>query len=200
MASLPSKESYVENNDFEGAVERLNSTSPRWKKDWFAVCEIIYENCAEWAKFYVLIPLEKTVRKLLNVKDAMPKVRKTNVDFNVDCSTTGLEERAQKCYLIEFFNENDESVASKVGTTVRKVITRIREELNSDTYKNMGAVRCIIHRVYDCGTIPAEGLESFFRAMYIRKYPDSFCKNDRFIRQTFDLAEADRIAQQYLAG
>ena len=95
-------------------------------------------------------------------------------------------------------DKNDESICSKVGTTTRTVQERIREELRSDTYKKMGAVRCIIHRVYDCGEIPAEGLESMFRATYIRKYPNSFHKNDRFIKQKFDLAEADKICKGYL--
>ena len=64
------------------------------------------------------------------------------------------------------FDENDNLVCSKIGTTTRKVAQRLKEELRSDTYKKMGAVRCIIHRVYDCGKIPAEGLESLFRANY----------------------------------
>ncbi len=198
--SQPSKESYVERNDFEGALERLNTTSPRWKKDWFTVCETIFKNCIEWAKHYVLNPVTKTIHKIFNVKDEKPKVRKTDIDFNADYVFPNLDDTSQKCYLIEFFNEAEESVASKVGTTIRGLVTRIREELNSKTYKNMGAVRCVVHRVYDCGEIPAEGLESRFRAEYIRKYPNSFCKNDRFIRQTFDLVEADKIAAAYLAA
>ena len=104
----------------------------------------------------------------------------------------------QKCYLIEFFDKEDNSLCSKVGTTKRTVQQRLREELRSDTYKKMGAIRCVVHRVYDCGEIPAEGLESEFRAKYIRKYPHSFYKNDRFIKQTFDLAEADKICKGYL--
>jgi hypothetical protein len=63
----------------------------------------------------------------------------------------------------------------------------------------MGAVRCVIHRIYDCGNIPAEGLESYFRAKYIRKYPESFKKNDRFINEKFDLKEADCIFSEYFA-
>jgi hypothetical protein len=62
----------------------------------------------------------------------------------------------------------------------------------------MGCVRAIVHRVYDCGELPAEGLESYFRAKYIKKYPNSFKKNDRFINEFFDLMQADKIAEKYL--
>jgi hypothetical protein len=75
---------------------------------------------------------------------------------------------------------------------------RMREELSSPTYTRMGAVRAVVDRVYDCGNIPAEGLESYFRAEYIKQFPNSFKKNDRFINEDFDLAQADEIAKNYL--
>ena len=86
-----------------------------------------------------------------------------------------------------------------MGTTTRKVLQRLKEELNSDTYKKIGCTRAVVNRVYDCGNIPAEGLESYFRAMYIRRYPQSFKKNDRFMNEWFDLKEADEIVLKYFA-
>ena len=109
-----------------------------------------------------------------------------------------LDNATQKCYLFTFFNDNDEMVCSKVGTTIRSVKQRLKEELKSKTYTQMGCVRAVVNRVYDCGDLPAEGLESYFRANYIKQFPDSFKKNDRFIDTFFDLKEADKIAEKYL--
>ena len=75
----------------------------------------------------------------------------------------------------------------------------MKEELRSNTYKKIGCVKAVVDRVYDCGDIPAEGLESYFRAMYIRKYPESFKKIDRFMNEWFDLKEADEIVLKYFA-
>lgn len=189
---------YVDHNDFEGAKERFETTSTNWKKKWFEVCYKIYCSCKELAKKYILNPIECTINKI----GMAPTKRKTKVAYNIlmseDCPSL-LDHATQKCYLFTFFDDNDNLVCSKVGTTTRKVRDRLREELNSDTYKKMGCAKAVIQRVYDCGDIPAEGLESRIRAEYIKKYPDSFKKNDRFIDKYFDFTEIDRIAMQYLA-
>lgn len=193
-----SRQYYIDNSDFEGAKARFENTSARWKSYWFSACEEIFNTCKEWAKKYVLDPAAKAIRKITTIKEIIPKVRKTDISFSEGCVIQNNEDRTQKCYLIEFFDKDNNSICSKVGTTIRTVQQRIREELGSKTYKNMGAATCVIHRVYDCGNIPAEGLESFFRAKYIRKYPNSFYKNDRFICEKFDLAEADKIYTEYM--
>ena len=190
---------YINNNDFEGAKERLETTSPSWKKRWFEVCETIFRNCKELAKKYVLNPLNKTISEVGTIltpsKRKSPKYQETiQVENGVDL----LDNATQKCYLFSFYDEFDNLVCSKVGTTVRTVRQRLKEELNNKTYKEMGCVRAIVHRVYDCGELPAEGLESYFRAKYIKKYPNSFKKNDRFVNEFFDLAQADKIAEKYL--
>lgn len=189
---------YISSNDFEGAKERLDTSTGRWKGYWYKTCETIFNSCKEWAKQYILDPIGKTIHKIINGKTFFPKLRKEDISFSDECVIQNNNPDVQKCYLIEFFDEEDNSLCSKVGTTKRTVQQRLREELRSDTYKKMGAIRCVVHRVYDCGEIPAEGLESEFRAKYIRKYPHSFYKNDRFIKQTFDLAEADKIYKNYM--
>ena len=193
-----SAQDYIATNDLEGAKARLENTSDRWKSHWYETCEKIFNNCIEWAKFYVLDPITQTVKKILDGKSFFPRLRKTDIMVSENCVIETNEKNIEKCYLIEFFDKNEKSICSKVGTTKRLIQERIREELNSTTYKNMGAVKCLIHRVYNCGDIPAEGLESQFRAMYIKKYPNSFHKNDRFINEKFDLVEADKICNEYL--
>lgn len=188
---------YVANNDFEGAVERFESTNARWKGAWFDTCEQIFKKCKEWATSYILNPIEKTIKKI--VKIVTPRKTKYSETIQILEGVDLLDEANEKCYLFRFLNDENEMVCSKVGTTTRKVLQRLKEELRSNTYKNLGCTKAIIERVYDCGDIPAEGLESYFRAKYIKKYPDSFKKNDRFMNQFFDLCEADNIVQEYFA-
>ena len=196
-----SAKDYIEKNDFEGAVQRLEASNKNWKDHWFETCKTIYERSAEWINLYIIDEVSKTFHKIVSlVKKVNIKLRKDNIFTTEDSIIQNNDKNTQKCYLIEFFDKDNQSICSKVGTTVRTIQERIREELNSDTYKKMGAKTCAIHRVYACGNVPAEGLESEFRAKYIRKYPDSFCKNDRFVRTQFDLAEADKIYAEYMAA
>lgn len=195
MAELPMSW-YLLYEDFEGAVERLNATSPRWKSEWYEVCETIFNSCKEWAKKYVLDPIAKAVKKVEQI--VTKRKSKYSDKILLAENVNPLDEAKQKCYLFEFFDENDNSICSKVGTTTRTIKQRLTEELKSKTYTSMGAVKAIIHRVYDCGEMPAEGLESYLRAVYIKKYPNSFKKNDRFINEKFDLAETDKIVKKFL--
>ena len=66
-------------------------------------------------------------------------------------------------------------------------------------YEKLGVVEIIVDQIWNCGNIPAEGLESWFRAIYIRKWPDKFNKNDRFFDVDFDLDEAQMWYEKYLA-
>lgn len=105
---------------------------------------------------------------------------------------------SQLVYLIRLLNEKDKLIWSKVGTTTRDINTRMKEHLRY--YKKNGVAKVEVDRIYDCGELPAEGLESEFRARYMCKYPGTFQKNDRFTSVEFDLNEADSIAQHYLGA
>lgn len=197
MANNSSMATYIVLDDFEGAVERFLQTSARWKKAWFEVCEQIYNNNKEWAKKYILNPIDRSIKKLTKI--IAKRKTKYSETIQIAEGVDLLDQAKEKCYLFTFFDENDNLVCSKIGTTTRTVIQRLKEELRSNTYKKIGCVKAVVNRVYDCGDIPAEGLESYFRAMYIRKHPESFKKNDRFMNEWFDLKEADEIVLKYFA-
>ena len=192
-----SMEWYVDNNDFQGALERFEKTSVRWKKAWFNTCEKIFYKCKELAQEYILNPVEQSIKKIIKI--ATPRKSKYSDAIQIGEGVDLLDNAKEKCYLFTFFDENDNMVCSKIGTTTRKVTQRLKEELKSNTYKKIGCVRAVVNRVYDCKDTPAEGLESYFRAMYIKKYPQSFLKNDRFMGEWFDLKEADKIVAEYFA-
>lgn len=103
----------------------------------------------------------------------------------------------EKFYLIRAFDKCGKRIFSKVGTTARTVVQRMKEHLKY--YEKLGVVEIIVDQIWNCGNLPAEGLESWFRAIYIRKWPDKFNKNDRFFDVDFDLDEAQMWYEKYLA-
>lgn len=185
---------YIDNNDLLGCYERYKKARTNWKAHWWKTIEEIFKKSKEWAKKYVLDPVKRTIERIGK------KPRKSKYDVFIQ--TNGLninEENKQLCYLFRFYDKDHNLLCSKVGTTTRSVKKRLIEELNNKTYQSMGAMYVEIDRIYDCGDLPAEGLESLIRSQYIKKYPKSFYKNDRFIGELFDLEYCDTITKEYLA-
>lgn len=173
---------YIATNDFEGAKERYeNAPTKQSAGHWWKVCVEIFSKCAEWKRQYIL-DLKKRI------------IRKCEIIFN--CPRY-INDNREKCYLIRCFS-NDNFIFSKVGTTTRKIGLRMREHIKA--YTNHNITKIIVDRVYNMGDIPAEGLESLFRARYITQAPQAFKKNDRFFGVTFNLAQADEIARGYIGG
>lgn len=183
---------YLIDLDFDGAFDRYNSTTKRWKEYWFEVCYQILQQCRELTRKYVVDVVNKTIYERIVTK-------RTKHHYDIITEVDTLDTAKQKCYLFEFYNSKGDLVCSKIGTTTRKVVQRLKEELKSKTYKLLDCTRAVIKRVYDCGDLPAEGLESYFRAHYIRAFPNSFKKNDRFMNQRFNLVYADKLVFEYLS-
>lgn len=195
----------IETNDFEEAVYRYNNTYKNWKDHWWETCVTIYDNCAEWAKKYIIDPIHRIIKKIntwvrketvcCNIcNDDKDWLTWNKIEINWACedkSNNGI----QSCYLVEFLDENKNIIFSKVGTTTRKVYQRMKEECRQYT-KKFPIRYCKINRVYILNK-PAEVLESAFRALYGNKYPDKYLRNDRFLDTVFDLEEADKIASAY---
>lgn len=196
MAKKSAKE-YIIEEDFDGAFDRYEKANARWKQYWYDVCIQISETYKDVFKRYVINKIDKTILIIgKSIDKAKNKITKTYNQIFIDCDEI-YKEGDEKCYLFEFYNSKQELVCSKVGTTIRGVVQRLKEELRSETYKKLDCQSAIVRRVYNCGNLPAEGLESYFRACYIRKYPQSFKKNDRFMNELFDLKLADKIAKNY---
>lgn len=190
-----SAKQYIIEDDFEGAFERFETTTKQWKNYWFEVCQQIANNCQEFLQKYIINPIDKTIQVIRREK----KQKKSIYDNKIiiDCKDL-MDNKNEKCYLFEFYDSKNNLVCSKVGTTKRKVLQRLKEELNSNTYKKLDCEKAIVRRVYDCGDMPAEGAESYFRAYYIKQFPNSFKKNDRFMNEYFDFDFADKLMENYL--
>lgn len=197
MASKKSYQSCITDLDYETAIWNFENTTNRWKKYWFNCLVELYEKCEEFTKKYILDPIKLTVIKIQN---SLSKSRKSKYDdMIIDNGFDIKAKNGEQCYLFEFYDNNNNLICSKVGTTKRTIRQRLIEELRSKTYTSMGATKAIINRIYNCGDLPSEGLESLIRSEYIKKYPKSFKKNDRFIGERFDFNLCDKIAQNYLA-
>lgn len=120
-----------------------------------------------------------------------------NIDWNgIEPIKVRKGEKVQQLYLIRLLDKDGDLIYSKVGTTTRSTQSRMKEHLRY--YYDNGVRSLQVTRLWDCGDMEADGLESQFRAHYIKAYPGTFKKNDRFINVEFDLEEADRIAASYL--
>ncbi len=189
----------VVNNDFMSALENLEHANARWANYWYRCCLEIMENDPRWKaqfepdpEYCEFHPITlKTQTHLRQIWFFNGKEILTNGQFSL------LDEVEQKCYLFRFFDSEGNLIFSKVGTTTKPILTRIKSELRE--YEKWDAVSCVIDRVYDCGHLPAEGMESYFRWEYIRRHPEAFRKNDRFFNVAFDLTEADEIMRRCLA-
>lgn len=156
---------------------------------------------------YAISTVKAYLKKFANLLDyaksifekAIEKVKRVRHSYNIDSNGYNITENGlELCYLFEFYNADNVLVCSKVGTTKRTIEKRIKEELRSKTYTEMGVVSAKVNRIYHCGELPAEGLESLIRSEYIKKYPKSFKKNDRFINVKFDFDLCDKVAKDYL--
>lgn len=109
---------------------------------------------------------------------------------------TPMQKGTNQFYLIRCVDTYGNLIYSKIGTTTRETSKRMREHLRY--YAKDGVVAIYVDRLYNCNNIDPEGLESEFRAKYIKQYAGAFKKNDRFINVTFNLQQADEIVQKYL--
>ena len=175
--------------------------------------EVLHKTYSEIAEItnYAVSTIKGYVKKFADLlswakeifEETIEKVRKPRASkYDSVIETNGLDitsKNGEMCYLFRFYNAEGDLLCSKVGTTTRTIRKRLIEELTGKTYKRMGATNAIVDRVWNCGDMPAEGLESLIRSEYIKKYPKSFKKNDRFINELFDLDECDKIAADYLS-
>ena len=152
---------------------------------------------AKWVDY-----AESTIKTYVKkFSDLIDKAKKTFYHVTKKVKTV-LVGGAQLVYLFKFYDSNGNLVCSKVGTTTRLPEQRMKEEIrNYKRSKNeriASIAQADICSVIDCGSIPAEGAESVTRAYFIRKNPDKFVKNDRFIDVDIPTRTFNNIVNNYL--
>ena len=104
----------------------------------------------------------------------------------------------QLVYLFKFYDSDGKLICSKVGTTTRLPEERLKEEIKYYQKHGIPVADTEICSVIDCGAIPCEGAESATRAAFIHKFPDAFCKNDRFFGVDIPVRTFNQIVKNYL--
>lgn len=151
------------------------------------------DQIAKWTG-YAKSTIKSYVKKF---SDLLDKAKQTFYHVSIKTKQVLCKGR-QYVYLFKFYNENGEIIWSKVGTTTRLPNSRLKEELKY--YRSKGATigNAEICSVIDCGAVPAEGAESVTRAAFIKKYPTSFQKNDRFTGVDISTRTFNSIVMNYL--
>lgn len=145
---------------------------------------------------YAVSTVKRYLNKFKSLLDESKTIFFSEVEIISECDL--LNKATEKCYLFKFYNDKSEIIFSKVGTTTRKVKTRVKEEIRSYRKNAVDVYKVVICSVFDCGELPAEGAESITRAEFIRQYPNTFKKNDRFMNIDIPTENFNKIVNSYL--
>lgn len=183
------------------AVEQMDALNNKLHEaDYSQMRHYIYNKMVKLYEHYKIIQKLWELRKTWKIVERfirrIPKIITNYGNIFFEENAPQYEKGTNQVYLIRIYGENNTFLWSKVGTTTRETVKRMKDHIRN--YDN--AVKIYVDRVWDCGDIDPEGLESEFRAYFIRKHKGSFIKNDRFANVLFDLNEADQIAANYLTN
>lgn len=205
-----SKSECIANNDLMTCYLNFQRTTARWKNHWWDGVETIFNSCANWAKKFILDPINRTLTKIDEkiIKPARRRYREiernhfilatevpviSEVDLALDIKGE------EKGYLFWFEAENVvNNHFTKIGTSAKSTcFERLRDEVKYYNERGLGITKVIIKRIYNCGDTPAEGFESFCRAKFIKKYPGTYHKHDRFFGVEIPVEEYDKLWKMY---
>ena len=196
---------YINNNDLEGAYERFQITYRNWKDHWWETVETIFNASADWAKKYILDPVNRTLTAIgkttrRKCRQVSASIYELSSGVSVECAEDMAKDidRTEKAYLFKFYEDiNPDPLFSKIGTSVRTCFGRLKDEVRY--YQNAGfdITRVKVERIINCGEMPAEAFESFCRSMFIKKYPNTWKKNDRFFGVDIQVSDFDKMWEMY---
>lgn len=199
--------------DFEEAKSRYEKCgSGRWKNAWWEVVCEIYSTCAEWAKKYVLDPVTKTISAVGNAVKTLTNRRKSIAKDDAtiqwgECEISFLNgtrnkdtKSGEKTYFFKFYDNPDRPpVFDKIGTTNKSCLDRLKQEIRYYNKAGFGIEKVEICEIWDCGNTPAESYESFMRALLIKKFPNTWRRNDRFFGANIPTSLFQSLCAEYAA-
>lgn len=188
MAKNYSANEAIEYNDLNYAYAKYKKANNRWREHWWDAVVTIFQKSKKWTEKYILDPVKKELLKIgEKVADVCETVTSelryhvSGVSINFAPSVESFDiPKTEKIYLFKFFEcGKTEPLFTKIGTTTRTCLKRVKEEI-SYYLKQFDLERVDVDAIHDCGDMPAESYESFLRAMFTKKYPNSWKRNDRF--------------------
>lgn len=105
----------------------------------------------------------------------------------------------EKAYLFRFFEnaEDDTPIFSKIGTTLKSCLDRLKDEIRYYEKAGFTISKVEICEIWNCGETPAESYESYLRALLIKKYPNTWHRNDRFFGVHLPAELFTKLCRQY---
>lgn len=171
-----------------------------------------YQESTVRTKLYLIAKgnYEELANELFNTKKEKAKVkakpifqknfRDGRASIPIDCLIEYQEntENHKLVYLFKFY-DNNKILFSKIGTTERDILNRLKNEIYYYTTKNNFDIQKVeICAIRDCNGAPPEGAESALRAEIIRLHPSTYIKNDRFLDLDIDTTFFNNILNGYL--
>lgn len=106
----------------------------------------------------------------------------------------------EQAYLVKFYTDDTETpIFSKIGTTKCTCNTRIRREIAEYREIGFNILSVDICKIVQCGELPAESVESYLRALLMKKYPNTWHKNDRFFNCDVSTELFTNLCEMYLS-
>lgn len=181
--------------DYEEAMARYEKANKQWKPHWLECLKSIYEYWCKDLPSAIANKIKSIIDEAASIVHTVTAiVTKKEIEWN--CENKNWEKGTELFYLVRMIDSNGRRVFSKIGTTKRTIQRRMSEHFSA--YKNYNIQKIIIDKIIECPE-DAVGMESIFRAYYMRKYKEHYVKNDRFFDMDFDLNEAETIYQDYLS-
>ena len=151
-----------------------------------------FEEISKWTG-YAVSTIKGYIKKFIHLLDEA-KATFTRITKKAKMALRG---HRQLVYLYKFYDENGNLICSKVGTTTRLPEERLKEEITYYRQHNIPVADAKICSVIDCGKLPAEGAESITRALFIRKSPKAFCKNETKLYKIISTEQHLRLLRNF---
>ena len=161
----------------------------------------LIRNGADWMKNYIFRPdarlLKDRITRNSNVNKECPRFLRLEDRIIIPNEISRYPNGVQKFYICRLLGENGNLIYQKIGTTNGDIMTRMVDHVRR--YWKEGVCKCIVDRVYEVAGIDSRIVESYFRAIYGRRYPESFKGNDRFTTNVINnYHEADIIFSRFV--
>lgn len=185
--------------EFNRRIEEKR-TSSYIGRAYKALLELMKEG-AEWMKNYIFRPTMRLLkdRIIRNTRANRGEARR----YSKKCPPASqLKDKVifaneslwhpngvQQFYICRLLGEGGNLIYQKIGTTSRDTVKRMVEHIQR--YWKEGVRQCVVDKVYEVIGMDSDIVESHFRALYGKRYPEYFKRNDRFTKLVIGSHEAD---------